>query len=76
VFTVGPDDGRLRFSSRHALTANSNARNLTLDPGGKYLLVANQDADCVECFRIDPGNGALELVHTRHAPCAADVAVI
>jgi len=76
VFTVGPNDGKLRFSSRHALTAKSNARNLTLDPSGKYLLVASQDADCVECFRIDPGTGGIELAHTQHAPCAADVAVI
>ena len=73
---VEPDDGQLTFSSRHTLAAHSNARNLALDPSGKYLLVASQDADCVECFRIDPGTGALELVHTQHAPCAADVAVI
>ncbi|WP_306259556.1 lactonase family protein [Pararhizobium sp. IMCC21322] len=76
VFTVDADDGRLTFSSRHALAANSNARNLTLDPSGKYLLVASQDADCVECFQIDSSTGALELAHTQYAPCAADVAVI
>ncbi|MFC1552008.1 lactonase family protein [Candidatus Latescibacterota bacterium] len=76
VYSVGPDDGQLTYSSRFALAANSNARNLTLDPSGKYLLVASQDADCVECFRIDPLTGALERVHTQHAPCAADVAVI
>tara|TARA_R110000868_G_scaffold269900_7_gene529333 strand:- start:3780 stop:4913 length:1134 start_codon:yes stop_codon:yes gene_type:complete len=76
VFTVGPADGKLRFSSRHALAPHSNARNLTLDPSGQYLLVASQDADCVECFRIDSRTGALELAHTQYAPCAADVAVI
>jgi len=76
VFTVGPDDGKLTFSNRHALAANSNARNLTLDRSGNYLLVASQDADCVECFRINLGTGALELAHSQHAPCAADVAVI
>ncbi len=76
VFAAAPEDGTLTFSSRHALAAHSNARNLTLDPSGRYLLVASQDADCVECFRIEPGTGALELVHTQHAPCAADVAVI
>lgn len=76
VFTVGADDGMLTFSSRHALAANSNARNFTLDPSGKFLLVASQDADSVECFRIDPNSGALELAHTQYAPCAADVAVI
>lgn len=75
VFTVG-DDGKLTFSSRSALAANSNARNLALDPSGKYLLVASQDADLVECFRIDSETGALELAHRQHAPCAADVAVI
>jgi 6-phosphogluconolactonase len=76
VYAVAPEDGKLTLSSRCALAAHSNARNLTLDPSGKYLLVASQDADCVECFRIDPTTGALELAHTQHAPCAADVAVI
>jgi len=75
VYTVGAD-GKLTYSSRCALAANSNARNLTLDPSGKFILVASQDADCVECFRIDPETGALELVDTQDAPCAADVAVI
>ncbi|MFX4227857.1 MAG: lactonase family protein [Porticoccaceae bacterium] len=75
VFKVGPD-GKLAFSSRSALAANSNARNLTIDPSGKYILVASQDADRVECFRIDPTSGALSLVHSQQAPCAADVAVI
>ena len=36
--------------------------------------VASQDADCVECFRIDGENGALELANTQHAPCAAELA--
>ena len=76
VFATSPEDGMLTLSSRHALAAHSNARNLTLTPSGKYLLVASQDADCVECFRIDPTTGALELVGTEHVPCAADVAVI
>ncbi|MEH6728446.1 MAG: beta-propeller fold lactonase family protein, partial [Hyphomicrobiales bacterium] len=76
VFTVDPADGRLTFSSRHALAPHANARNLTLDPSGQYLLVASQDADCVECFRVDPETGALELADTQFAPCAADVAVV
>lgn len=76
VYTVGRSDGHLTFASRHALAAHSNARNLTLDPSGKYLLVASQDADCVECFRIDALTGALAPAQTQHAPCAADVAVV
>lgn len=39
-------------------------------------LVASQDADCVECFRIDADTGALERVGTVDAPSAADVAVV
>ncbi len=76
VFAVDREDGKLTFSSRHALAAHSNARNLTLSPSGRYLLVASQDADCVECFRIEAATGALELTHREQAPCAADVAVI
>ncbi len=76
VFNVERSDGSLTFASRHALAAHSNARNLTLDPSGRYLLVASQDADCVECFRIDALTGGLEAAQSQHAPCAADVAVI
>lgn len=76
VFNVDSDDGKLTFSSRCALATNSNARNLTMDPSGRFLLVASQDADRVECFRIKPGTGAIELAHTQFAPCAADVAVL
>jgi 6-phosphogluconolactonase len=76
VFNVGSDDGKLTFSSRCALAANSNARNLTMDPSGRYLLVASQDADRVECFRIDLGTGSLELAHSQYAPCVADIAFI
>ncbi len=75
VCAVGAD-GRLALCGRAALAAHSNARNLTLDPSGRYLLVASQDADCVECFRIGAERGMLELVGRQHAACAADVAVI
>lgn len=76
VFEVDPTDGRLRFASRTTLADNSNARNLTLDPSGNYLLVASQDANCVECLRIGHKTGTLERVDTQAAACPADVAVI
>lgn len=75
VFKVG-SDGKLTFSSRSALATKSNARNLTIDSSGRYILVASQDANRVECFGIDSQTGVLKLVHSQHAPCAADVAVI
>ncbi|MBM3798017.1 MAG: lactonase family protein [Acidobacteria bacterium] len=76
AFAVDPMDGRLRFTGRYALAAGSNARNLTADPSGRFLLVASQDANCVECFRVDQATGALERVHIEAVDCAADVAVI
>lgn len=75
VFNIGLD-GKLTFMSRCMLADNSNARNLTIDSSGNYILVASQDANCVECFGIDPETGALEFVHTQNAPCAADVAIV
>lgn len=76
VFRVDPADGRLTPLNRASLVENSNARNLTLAPGGNHLLVASQDADCVESLRIDHDTGALERVDRQDAPCPTDVAVI
>ncbi|MBA4746340.1 MAG: lactonase family protein [Muricauda sp.] len=76
IFDVGKENGKLTFSGRCQLADNSNARNLTIDPTGNFLLVASQDANRVECFRIDPASGALKLVDVQSVPCAADVAVI
>ena len=47
-----------------------------LDPSGQYPLVASQDADCVECLRIDQNTGELTLVDTQYGPSEADVIVI
>ena len=48
---------------------------MTLDISGKYILVASQDVDQVECFAIGE-NGQLERTDSQYAPCAADVAVV
>ena len=76
IFKVDSNTGKLTFSNRCQLAKNSNARNLTLDPSGNYIIVASQDADAVECFEIDPKKGSLTLVHSKYAPCAADIAII
>jgi len=44
--------GDRRWRDRHA-------RDFTIDPAGKFLLVANQGADTVLVFTIDPGTGKL-----------------
>ena len=41
-----------------------------------YLLVASQDADCVEVFKSDRDTGALAKVDEAECHCAADVAVV
>jgi 6-phosphogluconolactonase len=48
---------------------------MTLDKTGSFILVASQDANKVEVFRIDHGTGLLTRTDTADAPCAADVAI-
>jgi 6-phosphogluconolactonase len=69
-------DGLLVAAGRQDLAPKSNPRNLTMDVSGRHVLVASQDADCVEVFRIDPANGSLTRTDTAAANCAADVAVV
>eukprot|EP00040_Diaphanoeca_grandis_P009600 m.49435 g.49435 ORF g.49435 m.49435 type:complete len:389 (+) comp21021_c1_seq1:13-1179(+) len=69
-------DGTLAEAGRQALADLSNARNLTLDTSGDFVLVASQDANLVECFRINHITGLLSRTDTADAPCAADVAVV
>lgn len=76
VFSVDPKKGVLSFSARVALHPKSNARKLTRDPSGQFLLVASQDADCVESFRIEPSSGTLTRSQSQEAPCPTDVLVI
>jgi 6-phosphogluconolactonase len=75
IFHVQPN-GTLVGGGHHPLAPKSNARNLTLDVTGNHLLVASQDANCVEVFRIDAETGTLTKTDSAHAPCAADVAVV
>jgi 6-phosphogluconolactonase len=38
-------------------TGGKSPRSFTLSPSGAHLLVANQDSDLLECFRLDPVSG-------------------
>ena len=42
-------------------------RNFSLDPTGRWLLVANQRSDCVVVFGRDPENGRLTPTRQRIA---------
>lgn len=57
-YSINPDNGKLTFMERH-LTYGKNPRDFTIDPTGKWLLVANQDSDNVVVFKINPGTGTL-----------------
>ncbi len=58
VFSVDPTTRKLTATGYQA-TGVKTPRNFTIDPTGQYMLVANQSADNVIVFRIDPSTGAL-----------------
>ena len=73
MFAVDPTNGKLNFTSKAMLKAGSNARKLSRDPSGHYLLVASQDANSIKCFHSDYRNGTLQGVDSQGAPAAADM---
>ncbi|HWB55052.1 MAG TPA: lactonase family protein [Tepidisphaeraceae bacterium] len=58
VFSVDPENGRLKFLSRHSC-GGKHPRNFTVDPTKQFLIVANQDTNNILSFKIDPTTGAL-----------------
>ena len=63
LFEIDPATGRLtpRGYTREGIVW---PRNFTLDPTGRWMLVANQTADEVRVYAVDPGTG--ELRPTPH----------
>jgi len=59
VFKVGPD-GRLTQQS-HASTLGDYPRIFAIDPSGRFIAVANQFADNVTTFNVNPGTGSLKF---------------
>lgn len=57
VFSIFPT-GRLAFVSRTS-SLGKGPRNFTIDPSGKYLLVANQNSDEIVIFNRNKTTGAL-----------------
>lgn len=56
-YSINPETGKLTFMERH-ITAK-NPRDFAIDPTGKWLLVASQDGDNIQVFKINPGTGTL-----------------
>ncbi|WP_256001904.1 lactonase family protein [Pedobacter deserti] len=65
IFAVG-EDGRLT-KRKLVSTMGKGPRNFTLDPTGKYLLVANQQSDMVVVFERDAKSGDLKDTGKRIA---------
>jgi len=58
VYAINPDNGQLTFVSRHP-SLGKGPRDFTIDPSGKYLIVANQNSDSIYVYRIDRLTGKL-----------------
>lgn len=53
----------------HVSTQGKTPRNFTIDPTGRFLLVANQESDSVVTMRIDPVTGRLKPTgHSAEVP--------
>ncbi len=58
IFSINEKTGGLTFVA-HQSTLGKTPRNFNFDPGGNFLLVANQDSDEIVIFRVDKTTGKL-----------------
>ena len=58
VFSVDPATGNLT-AIQHLPNPGKEARHITIDPSGRYLVSADQFSNDVSVFPIDPGTGKL-----------------
>ncbi len=56
-FSVSENDGTLTLAGYR--NTDIHPRNLSISPGGKFLLAACRDSDAIEVFEIDHTSGAL-----------------
>jgi 6-phosphogluconolactonase len=56
-------EGKLNKSGQQVV--NDHPRNFTIDPTGKFLLVASRDKNTIQIFAINPNFGLLEEVGER-----------
>jgi 6-phosphogluconolactonase len=59
VYRIHPESGMLTYVE-HCSTRGKTPRNFAIAPGGKLLLVANQDSDTIEIFHRETSTGKLE----------------
>jgi 6-phosphogluconolactonase len=59
IFSIDPATGRLQTVGYQPVFGKE-PRNFTLDPSGRYLLVANQNSNNIVIFRVDRQTGLLQ----------------
>lgn len=72
IYMVDAVSGRLTRRG-HEPTRGKNPRHFAIDLSGTFLLVANQDSNAVESFRIDAQTGGLTWLHRIEVPKPACV---
>ena len=66
VFKRNLDDGSLAKIQSIAVEGDW-PRNFTLDPTGKFLLVANKKSNNISVFKVDSNTGKLSFLHSAKA---------
>ena len=67
IFKVDQVTGKLNLLGRESVKGDW-PRNFTIDPTGKYILVANQRSNNIVVFNRNPENGALSFVSQVDLP--------
>ena len=57
-YEINPENGQLTFVARTP-TLGKGPRDFSIDPSGKFLLVANQNSDNIFVYRLDPATGKI-----------------
>jgi len=64
IFSVDKEKGTLRRLAYES-TFGREPRNFTIDPTGNWLLVGDQDSNCIVVYRIDKTTGDLKPLRRR-----------
>ena len=73
VFAVDPKSGRLQRLGLHP-TRGATPRAFGIDPRGTFVHIASQNADGIDCYRIDLESGDLSITGlTTEVPAPACV---
>ncbi|MDO5978385.1 lactonase family protein [Flavivirga spongiicola] len=67
VFKRNPSDGTIEKTQNISVYGDW-PRNFTLDPTGKFMLVANQKSHNISVFKINKENGKLTFLHSTDLP--------